>query len=240
MNIKYQIYGSKSSIDTDMMVFVDKLGTIQENHLLIEKLKIDLKDLYPNKIDVHLAVLTNGMITDVSHGTYDEVNNSLFYTYENHIQKSPNVITATYDRSYGTDFYNIKMIRIARFILSFFSREPELRSEIKIALRGDLNLRITALEKISLWKYTTFPGKKEKHEDIYKVIAFQFAQIFALRNNREIYTKEDAIDFNSAFSKFILREELTEKDLTLLNIYLAYFIKICKDDIKLMNKITED
>lgn len=38
--IKFQIFGSKSSQDYDVLVFVDKLGTISENHELIKKLKI--------------------------------------------------------------------------------------------------------------------------------------------------------------------------------------------------------
>ena len=33
-----------------------------------------------------------------------------------------------------------------------------------------------ALKQIDFHKHTTFPGKKEKHEDIYKVLAFQFSQ----------------------------------------------------------------
>jgi hypothetical protein len=35
--LKFQIFGSSSSIDYDILIFVDKLGTIQENHDLVDE-----------------------------------------------------------------------------------------------------------------------------------------------------------------------------------------------------------
>jgi len=230
MKTKYQIYGSSNSLDTDLMVFVDSLGTIEQNKQSIEKYKTELQPLFSNKIDVHLAVVKDGQIVDISHGTYDECNNSLFYTYKNHKQHFDNVITKVYDRSRGTNFYYFKLIRVARFILSFFSREPELRSKIKSALRGDLKERIEVLKLIDFTKYTDFPHKKESKQDIYKVCAFQFAQIMGLVDGYEIYTKQYAISLFNNLEPFINRKNVDDK-LYMLNNLLELYITICETEM---------
>lgn len=128
------------------------------------------------------------------------------------------------------------MIRVARFILSFFSREPELRTTIKSALRGDLNERLEALKLIDFTKYTEFPKKKEKKEDIYKVCAFQFAQVCALTANEEIYSKEEAIMMFPIFEKFIHRMNVSD-ELDILQRGLNMFIILCEERLE-QNKFT--
>jgi hypothetical protein len=54
-----------------------------------------------------------------------------------------------------------------------------------MALRGDLKLKLNVLKQIDFSTMVEFPGKKEKIEDIYKVIAFQFGQIFSLIDGHE-------------------------------------------------------
>ncbi len=231
-DLKFQLYGSASSIDLDIMVFVDSLGSIDDNKKTIEVYKERFKNLFPQyKCDVHLAVVKDGMIVDVSHGTYDECNNSLYYTYRNFRQPYPNAIERPYDRV-GTDFYHIKMKRVARFILSFFSREPELRKDIKSALRGDLNERIRVLKLIDFTKHTEFPGKKERKEDIYKVCAFQFAQVSGLACGGELFTKEDVIHNFSVLADFILRKENITHQLYKLNSVRDIFVMLCEQQIK--------
>lgn len=233
-DLKYQIYGSKSSRDLDIMVITqDKLGTINENKIIIEKYKEYFQSIYTDvKCDVHLARIYNGQIFDVSHGTYDEVNNSLYYTYDNFDQRFENSITRHYDR-FQVEYVNHKNIRVARFILSFFSREPELRTKIKSALRGDLKERLEVLKLIDFTKYTEFPHKKEKKEDIYKVCAFQFAQTLSLFTGIEIYTKEEAIKYFDIFSPFISREENISDKLYVLNNALELFISLTEKRIEL-------
>lgn len=242
IEFKYQIYGSKSSNDLDIMVFVDKLGNIEENKNNIQLFKNIFSKIYTNiNCDVHLATLHNGQVIDVSHGTYDEVNNSLYYTYNNFEQKFDNLINKPYDRLNTDEFINKKIIRVARFILSFFSREPELRSDIKKALRGDLIEKIKVLNNIDFTKYTEFPKKKEKKEDIYKVCAFQFAQVFGLIAKNEIYTKEDVINHFDNLKPFILREKNINDQLYILNNCIELFITIINIRLKQnkFNKLTE-
>lgn len=232
MNYKYQIFGSKDSQDIDIMVFVDELKSIDENHTLIKELNVYFSHIYTKEINCNIAVLENGMIKEVFKGTEDECNNSLYYTYSNHEQKYPNVITQLYDRSRGSHYHHVKLIRVARFILSFFSREPELREFIKPALRGDLLLRLEVLKKIDFTKYTTFPGKKEDLADIYKVLAFQFAQSLGLSANKEIFTKSDAVKAFYPLTEMIRRKCITHESLEILNRCLDLFIELCKIEIE--------
>ena len=230
----YQIFGSADSQDVDIMVFVDELKSIDENHTLIKKLNQHFQEsLFPNRdINCNLGIVKNGMLIDVFKGTYDECNNSLYYTYGNHYQHCSNKIQDVYDRSRSSEFYHIKLKRVARFILSFFSREPELREFIKPALRGDLIERLQALQKIDFQNYITFPGKKEKHEDIYKVCAFQFVQCICLAANREIYTKTDVKTNFIHFSNIIDRKYITKDDLANLNSAKEIFITQCEAELE--------
>lgn len=239
----YQIFGSPSSQDIDVMVFVDKLYSIDENHTLIKELNAyfenNVSDACFNgrKVNANLAVLKDGMVIDVFKGTEDECNNSLMDTYTFHHQVHPNHITARYYRF--DKYYHIKLKRVARFIMSFFSREPELRVIIKSALRGDINERLLALKAVDFAKYNTFPGKKEKHEDIYKVLAFQFAQVFGLANQQEIYTKEDAAIQFPVLKEMLARKPITKNDIEYLNIYLQKFIIITALESSNMESIYE-
>jgi len=230
MNYKYQVFGSPSSQDIDVMVFVDELRSIDDNHTLIKELNVYFENFVSDacfdgrKVNANLAVLKDGKVIEVFKGTADECNNSLMDTYQFHHQAYANHVTARYDRF--DEYYHIKLKRVARFIMSFFSREPELRPLIKSALRGDILERLETLRHIDFTKYNTFPGKKEKHEDIYKVLAFQFAQVFGLSNQQEIYTKEDAAIQFPVLKGLLAREPITEKDIEHLNIYLQKFIII--------------
>lgn len=231
--MKYQIFGSEDSQDVDIMVFVDEMKSIKENHDLVKKLNHDFSSMYDKKINTNLAVLHNGMIISVFKGTLDECNNSLFYTYNNHQQKFPNAIERLYDRSYKSEYFYIKLKRISRFILSFFSREQELRHKVKPALKGDLIERLNVLELIDFKKYNTFDHKKESNVDIYKTLSFQFAQIFGLFGNKEIYSKSDAKLLFKPLSNMLDRKEMTENDYIILQNSLKIFINLCKIEIEI-------
>jgi len=241
MENDYQIFGSKSSKDIDVMVFVDFLSTIDENHKFIKECNEYFKEKFDTikELNCNLGILKEGMLVDVFKGTFDECNNSLFFTYPLHSLNYRQHIERVYDRGSSSEFYHIKMKRVARFLLSFFSREPELRVEIKEALFGDFNKRLEVLKKIDFLKYREFPKKKELHEDIYKTVAFQFGQIFGISNGVNVYTKEDAASFDERLSKFLFREPLDDADLEYLNILLDRFIQLGEDESLLMSSHLE-
>jgi len=86
-DIVFQIFGSRTSIDSDVMVFVNE---IPENEFdattLCKEYNILLQTKYPElfegkEMNCNLAIIKNYKIDKVYKGTEDESNNSLFYTY---------------------------------------------------------------------------------------------------------------------------------------------------------------
>ena len=129
--ITYQFFGSKTSIDYDVMLFVDTITNSKyDNNLLCKKYNEELSQIYPDKkMNCNLAILENGIITKVYKGTADECNNSLFLTYSNfEYQKYPNHIVELIPRD-----VELKILRCYRIICSMLSRN-ENRSEVKAAL----------------------------------------------------------------------------------------------------------
>lgn len=237
--IKYQIFGSKSSQDYDVLVFVDKLGTIQESHELITVLDNQLsKTLTDKPVNCNIGILQDGRIVQVFKGYPLEVNNSLYHTYNNHEQVIENHVTQLYEIT--DDIKHLKLKRCFRFILSFYSRVPEMREGIKQALRGDINKRIEELSKIDFCIHKEFPRKNEKPEDIYKVIAFQLAQTFLMLDGIEIYTKEDAAEKLQFLEPFLFRRKFDETDLKGLNVMLQVLLADAKLEVPKMKSLIEE
>jgi hypothetical protein len=247
IHLPFQIFGSKSSQDYDVLLLVNALPpTIDSNHALIKDYNRLLEELFisnglpAKKVNCNLGVLKDGRLIDVFKGTYDEVNNSLYYTYDRHTQNYPQHILSPYDRTNSDFFKHLKLKRCYRFLLSFYSRVPELREDIKLALRGDFIKRLEVLTQIDFTKHTEFPKKKDKVEDIYKVIAFQLAQTLLLFNGVEIFSKEGALMFYPKLENAILRKPLTEYDLVELNILLYQLLVVGSQEVTKMENLNEE
>ena len=134
-----------------------------------------------------------------------------------------------------------KILRVARFIITFYSR-TQLRPQIKSALRGDLKEKLEVLKKIDFVKMVDFPGKKERLEDIYKVLAFQFGQVFSLIDGHEedSYTKNGIIKNYMELSNLLKRGKVSNIDLEVLNKYLDRFTKLVETRIKEGIKLVEN
>lgn len=243
-NLKFQIFGSPSSKDYDVLVFVDKLGTIQENHDLIDTLNDSVyQELIKNglpskKMNCNLGVLENGKLKEVFKGYAFEVNNSLYYTYGLHTQLHPNHIIEPY--KWSEEIADYKLKRCFRFILSFYSRVPEWRTSIKEALKGGFDKRLECVKKIDFIKHREFPGKKDLPEDIYKTFAFQIGQTHALLTSIELYTKESVIREYTSLENLILRKEITDQDLEALNLMLHYLIMTAEIRLEKMENLLEE
>lgn len=243
--LKFNIFGSKSSQDYDVLVFVDSLGSIDDNHITVKHNNEILEKLFKDKgwpekpINSNLGMLDHGKLVKVFKGTSDEVNNSCFYTYKNHDQLHDLMIEGPIDRD---EFYKqLKLKRCFRFILSFYSRIPEFRKEIKDALKGTFDKRLEMVKKIDFTKYTEFPGKKEKTEDIYKVLAFQLAQTISLCEfHHEIYSKEEVIIGFSPLENFINRKPITTEDLEYLEWLRTELVSFAELEIKKMLNLNEE
>lgn len=223
----FYIFGSENSTDYDIMINVKHISkNIDESHNLCKYYNKELSKILNDKpLNCNLIIINNNKIVDCFKGTVDELNNVLYYTYNLHKQFYENPILNPVNRD-----LNLKVVRVSRFLLSFFSR-TNLRSDIKFALRNGLKERVSVLKKIDYTKMTEFPNKKENIKDIYKSIFFQFGQTFSLIDNNESnsYTKNGISNFYNDYKNAIDRKDLKEKDLKVLNDSLKRFIKICEN-----------
>ena len=228
--MKYYLFGSENSQDYDVLVECENIPqNINEAHDICKAHNMALSVILPDKeLNCNLITIKDNKIIDCFKGTCEELNNCLYYTYDLHKQSHPNPILSPVDRD-----INEKILRVARFIITFYSR-TELRTEIKAALRGNLLLKLAILKKIDFLQMTDFPDKKEKTEDIYKVLAFQFGQAFSLLDGYESdsYTKNGIIKNYPYLTNLLNRCVIVEEDLMVLNHYLKFFIYHIENNIK--------
>jgi hypothetical protein len=133
MGITYQIFGSASSEDLDVVFFVKELGSIAENSSTAKELatQLALRLNTKKRINPNLAIVSDGKLTAVYKGTVDELNNALFHTYALHQQEFPIQITVLLPRD-----LELKIIRCARTMLSYFTKTAR-RAEVKSALSSE-------------------------------------------------------------------------------------------------------
>lgn len=184
--MNFVVFGSKSSVDRDILVIVDQIPSIEESKLLCHQFNESLISEFSDskKINTNLGILKNGVITQVFKGTADEVNNSIFLTYDFHQQPCPNPVTKLVPRDVQQ-----KVLRCARILLTFFSRS-EFRESVKQALRGNFLDQISVISQIDFSKSYDFGKNNQSPLDIYKTLAFQLGQTTALMQGQELYAKE--------------------------------------------------
>lgn len=182
----FQIFGSQTSRDYDVLVFVDQLGTIVQNKAVVKEWEAKLKLKFSDKpLNVNLGVLQDGKLIKVFKGTVDEVNNSLLDTYSLHTQEYPQQITERVERD-----VDLKVLRGLRIVLSLVSRTT-YREAVKKALQGDVTLKYETLKSIDFSKIDDLgSGKNMSFPDYYKTISFQLGQMMGLITGVEHYTKE--------------------------------------------------
>lgn len=230
----FNVFGSKSSLDRDIIVFLDKIPSLEDCKKLSLELNPILEELFNDdkKANSNFGVVKNGILTEVFKGTVDEVNNSLLETYGLHKQLRPLLIESHLPRNKEQ-----KLLRVARIILSFFSR-TEYREIVKNALRNDLKEKILTLEKIDFSKSYDF-NKNGSAPDVYKNIAFQFGQILGLYDNLELYTKEDISSSYPLLHNFLYRKPLTQENFQSLELFKKEFVNLCKEELPNLSKLIE-
>lgn len=222
----FNIFGSESSIDYDIMVFLESIPSIQES----KKICLDFeKELQPilsdKKLNINLAVVKDGIITNVFKGTPDECNNSILETYNLHKQIHPIQINKSLPRDVP-----LKVARAIRIILSFMSRS-EYRALVKEALRSDTKKRFQILEQIDISKIVDLGKNNQDLIEFYKHVAFQLGQCLGLFQGVELYTKEDMIKYFPELGKYLMR---IPSDPLILQEYKEIFINMTK---KLFNNL---
>lgn len=225
MNFQYpfQILGSASSQDIDIMVFVEKLPPsvhecsqfcLSYGKILAEKLNENSvensveksSENSQKKINANIGIVENGILVRAYKGNRDETNNALFYTYDLHTQYFENHILKIVPRNL-TD----KIHRTLRVMLSFLTKSKR-RAIIKWALISHWTEKIETLAKINL--QDVFLDNQLKNQfgkvtliDFQKTFAFQMGQCLALIEMQELYTKEAISAYFPALSGYLLRQE---------------------------------
>jgi hypothetical protein len=201
----FHIFGSPSSIDRDILVFVDTLPELETSKTLAKQLaptiQAHFQDAKPPNIN--FGILHDGVITKTLKGISDETNNAILATYSFHLQPHQLAIT----RSVVRDL-DAKYQRAARVILSFYSRTTH-REGVKQALRGDFKAKCAMLSRLDFSVPVDFGKQATPEVDIYKSIAFQLGQSIALADGVELYTKEDIISHFPVFATVLRREPIT-------------------------------
>lgn len=233
----FYIFGSENSNDYDVLVSVNEIPrNIDDAHNICKECNDYLSTILEDKpINANIGIFKNGTLVKVFKGTCDELINVLYYTYDNHKQFFENPIKKPVERDVDE-----KILRVSRFIITFYSR-TNLRSQIKMALRGNLKDKLSVLKQIDFVEMLDFVGKKEKKEDIYKTLAFQFGQVFSLIDGyeKDSYTKNGIIKNYPDLSNFLNRNTISQKDLESLNNYLERFIKLVESKIESNINLTE-
>jgi len=233
MSFEFQIFGSVSSKDIDVMVFVDNI--IDNPYYALEECKIYNKQIAnflntDKEINSNLAIVENGIIKKALKGTEDEVNNSLFRTYYLHEQPFSNKVKALITRD-----IDLKILRTVRVLLSLLSR-TEYRSIVKIALQNDFLYRYKTLYDcdISIFNVNKPLNKNVSFEDFIKVYAFQIGQTMGLIDGFELYTKEEISQVYPDLKPYINRD--ITKDLKELETWKIKFLDMTKN-MKLKSNI---
>jgi len=215
----FQVFGSASSQDLDVVFFVGQLGTVQSSSELAKQYASMLSTVYPTSktINANLATVgSKGHLTAVYKGTTDELNNALMATYHEHFQQYPLQITTSLPRD-----IELKVLRCARVILSFLSR-TSIRTKVKSALRNDLLEKLAVLTQINLSGFQEL-GKHGGTIEFHKTTAFQLGQTLALAAHKELYTKEAIANYYRELTPYLFREGRTADQ---LQVYLQQFIKL--------------
>lgn len=200
----FHVFGSASSVDCDVVVFVERLPTLEEGKAQRATLAPELQRQLqtPKKINLNFAFLDGGVIVQTLKGLPDETNNAVWATYSLHRQVHPLTIAHPVPRDRLAKFD-----RTARIMLSLLTR-TEQREAIKQALRGDLEDKCAMLQQVDLAQPVDF-GKNGPAEDAYKTIAFQLGQAVALARGEELYTKEELLRPFPFLEPFLYRQPLS-------------------------------
>ncbi len=202
-NLIRYVHGSEDTLDLDVYYVFDEMPDFNECKRFCSE------NINENR---NIICVKDGYVSDCFIGTIDEVNNSLYYTYNLHKQDFPLIIKGPVER----DIFR-KDIRAVRGILSTLSR-TQYRSDIKQSLKSGWNKRIEVLQEID-FNDIDFENLDKNHsgKDALKVIAFQLGQTIGLHEGKEFYTKSSIANYFKELEPFLYRKEA---NLNVLNEYV--------------------
>lgn len=219
----YYFYGSKNSIDTDVLIEItsDIMPLHQEDRKRYIKYLENTYDLH--NWNINLVVIQEGVVIDTVYPKtwIDSVNNSLYNTYHLHNQVYDLPIRKLVKRNKLLAIY-----KTVRTILAMTTR-TDYRKIVKPIINGchDFNKKIEVLKQLDFTTIIDFNQVNMKNEDVWKVLAFYLQQnISLIRDGIEIYTKNDIIQHNEKLRNFIERTDISYSDKEYFNELLKYYI----------------
>lgn len=203
---KYYRFGSKDSIDIDVLVNHPEATGQEKDKNIINA----LKNQFPGIADwnVNIISIENGVVVKSipSKGSPDGVNNSLFETYHLHEQKFPFPLERKLDRN-----VDAAIEKCLTAIFTFFKRtnqEEFYKSIPKEIKNGEAPMK-ERLAKLSEFDFNLLPYDDDmRNRNAFKSIAFIIGQTLSLLNGIEIYTKSDLILNHVELTDFILRKQI--------------------------------
>ena len=218
---EFYFYGSSDSLDNDVMIKVDEIPSNIEH--AIQYLKT-LKMKYDVDWNMNMVVIKDGLIIDCipSKGSIYSLNNSLYYTHENHPQQYLNPIKNTLVPNKLLNIY-----KAVRNILTQCTRvNSEYRQFIK-PLKGihPWENKLKSFDKLDFTEIENFNQPYQTDTDTWKSIVFYLGQSLSLLDDIEIYTKSHLIEEHPYFENFILRKEITLLDKKILQAKITEYLK---------------
>ena len=230
----YNIFGSRTSIDRDVMVIIKSPLATQDAHNLVHELDRVLISEFPKsskRLNTNICTVSEGNLLWTFKGVPDECQNSILATYAMHEQHHPCIVERTVPRNIP-----MKITRSLRSILSTMTRTEGNRETVKKALKNDtIRARLDCLNSIDLSTLVYMKSCKENPIEIYKQIAFQMGQTRALlrEDSLELFDKIlVGYEYPTLYSS-LMRKEPTPESLIDLNAFKVLFIKSIENVLKI-------
>lgn len=211
IDFKYYIFGSKDSIDTDVLIVHPESTGMESDSLLIKQINMD----YPNtrNWNINIIQIIDGVIVNSipSKGCPDSVNNSLFETYNLHKQKYPFPLERKVTRNISIA---IEKCLVAIFTFYKKTKHYEFYKSIPKDIKNgnaELEDRLFFLEKID---FNTLPFDDENRNiNAFKSLAFHVGQTISLIEGIEIYTKQELVFHHPDLEYLIKRLAIQKTDI---------------------------
>lgn len=198
MNPIRYVHGSEDSVDIDVIYVFEQLPDVATCKSFCDG---------KGNENGNIIVVNDGVVVAAFKGSVDEVNNALFYTYQLHEQDYPLIIEHPVERD-----VILKDIKVIRKILSSFSR-TQFRGEIKEALRGNWETKLSVLKKLEYEKIDFSIIPKITSKDLMKTLAFQVGQALALHRGVELYTKRSIAGYFSELKDYLYRVDASSENM---------------------------
>lgn len=211
-------FGSSNSSDIDYFVDLDlESEDTKEFRRELMKIKKTLKKyiaqqssrLSEQDIDIQFIKIKDGEVVWAENKDPEETNNCLLNTFKNHAVNVNNYKECPV-RHYLTQSVTLKAIKVIRMTLTLLSR-TDYREDAKSLLNeGKFNERLKFIDELctegKFAKIYNF-GKSQGIVEIYKDLAFYYAQLYAVMNDEHVFTKFDASVRYPDIAPYILRHE---------------------------------